>query len=182
MKTPCITSELQCSATQRKFFLDLTKSARYVMIITALSSSKWMTTNVINQYQITESYSKSRSSNLCIRLCNCVIGHDMLPLKNFNFPSFWKGWKKWSDCLWPSKGKWNKNSWVGQGDESCYSLLIKKGQRARLQELGQLSGSKAISSALDSYPNPLKWALVLAKARPNRSQQKTGVMFLEIFY
>ena len=72
----------------------------------------------------------------------------MLSLKNFNFPSLWKGWNKWSDCLWPSKGKWNKNSWVGQGDESCYSQLIKKGQRARLQELGQLSGSKAISRLL----------------------------------
>lgn len=109
-----------------------------------------------------------------MRLRNCVIGHDMLPFKNFSFPSFWKGWNKWSDCLWPSKGKLNKNSWVGQGDESCYRQLIRKGQRSGLQELGQLSGSKAIASVLDSYPNPLKCALVLAKPRPNSSRQKTG--------
>lgn len=99
-----------------------------------------------------------------MRLCNCVIGHDMLPFKNFNFPSFWKGWNKWSDCLWPSKGKWNKNSWVGQeGDESCYTQLIRKGQRSGLQELGQLSGSKTIASVLDSYPNPLKWIWFLQR-------------------
>ena len=138
---------------------------------------------MFSQYQITESYSKSRSTNLCMRLCYCVIGHDMLPFKNFNFPLFWKGWNKWSDCLWPSKGKWNKNSWVGQeGDESFYSQRIRKGQRSGLQELGQLSGSKAIASVLDSYPNLLKWALVLTKTGPNRSQQKTGNILLEIIW
>lgn len=140
-------------------------------------------TNLINQHQIPDSYSKSRSTNLCVRLCNCVIGHDMLPFKNFSFSSFWKGWNKSSDCLWPSKGKWNKNSWVGQeGDESCYSQLIRKGQRSGLHKLGQLSGSKAIASVLDSYPNPLKWALILENTGPKRSHQKTGNILLEILY
>lgn len=148
---------------KEEFFLDLTNQQDMSCLF--WYSGIQIPTNIINQYQITESYSKSRVTNMCVRLCNWVIGHHMLSFKNAVFASFWKGWNKWSDCLWPRERKWNKNSWVGQeGDESCYSQLIRKGQKSGLQELGQLSGSKAIASVLDSYPNPLKWTLVLAKS------------------
>lgn len=48
MKSTCITAEPQCNAIQRKFFVDLTNSARYVIIIMVLSESKYLQVLSIN--------------------------------------------------------------------------------------------------------------------------------------
>lgn len=64
---------------REEFFLDLTNQQDMSCLF--WYSGIQIPTNIINQHQITRSYSKSRVTNTWMRLCNWVVGHHICPFE-----------------------------------------------------------------------------------------------------